>query len=283
MAVVYTLMNALFISMSNVLGGESAKRLPLAVVLAISGPTTIMLALVIAALMPGAPSQPGFWIGFLAGLMGGSGLPFAYRAFAHGPVGIVGAVLAVVGTAWLTVAGVVTGEPMTPLRLAGLVLCMLAILLVTYRPRVDGVRPNLRGPLLAIIAATLFTGFIVTMNTAPAADGLWPVVGARFGVTTVALVVMIGMLIRTRGHLLTGRLTGRHLLFPVATGVSDILGNLFLVLALQAGDLVLLAILSPAAPVFTAIIGRVFLGERMTRWQVLGLVVASAALILASL
>nr|WP_243739076.1 EamA family transporter [Microcella frigidaquae] len=160
---------------------------------------------------------------------------------------------------------------------------MLAILLVTYRPPVDGVRPNLRGPLLALVAGTLFTGFIVTINTAPAADGLWPVVGARFGVTTVALVFLVGMLIRTRGRLLPHRLTGRMLLFPIAAGVTDILGNLFLVLALQTGDLVLLAILSPAAPIFTAIIGRVFLGERMTRWQILGLVVASAALILASL
>lgn len=283
MAVVYTLLNALAISMSNVLGGESAKRLPLVVVVAISGPTTIVLALILALVMPGAPSQPGFWIGFLAGLFGGSGLPVAYRAFAHGPAGIVGAVLAVVGAAWLTVAGAVTGEAITPIRLAGLVLCMLAILLVTYRPRVDGVRPSMRGPLLAIVAGTLFTGFIVTMNTAPQADGLWPIVGARLGVTTVALVMVTAVLLRTRGRLLTDRLTGWHLLFPVATGVSDILGNLFLVLALQTADLVLLAILSPAAPVFTAIIGRVFLGERMTRWQILGLVVASAALILASL
>lgn len=282
MAVVFTLANALFIAMSNVLGGESAKRLPLAIVVAVSGPTTIVLALVLATLMPGAPSEPGFWIGFFAGLMGGTGLPFAFRAFAHGPAGIVGAVLAVVGTAWLTVAGVVTGEPMTPVRLTGLVLCMLAIMLVTYRPKVDGVRPSLRGPLLAIIAATLFSGFIVTMNTAPAADGLWPVVGARFGVTTVALVILVAALIRTRGRLVTTPLTGRLLLLPVAVGATDILGNLFLVLALQAGDLVLLAILSPAAPVFTAIIGRLVLGERMSRWQVLGLVVASAALILAS-
>lgn len=283
MAVIYTLINAVFISMSNVLGGEAAKRMPLAVVVAITGPTTIVVALVLAVLFPGAPSQPGFWIGFLAGVFGGTGLPVAYRAFAHGPVGIVGAVLAVVGTLWLTIAGVVTGEPITPLRLAGLALGMLAILLVTYRAPVGGVRPSIRGPLLAIIAATLFTGFIVTINTAPQADGLWPIVGARFGVTAVAIVFLIGMLIRTRGRLLPGRLTGRHLLFPIAAGVTDILGNLFLVLALQTGDLVLLAILSPAAPIFTAIIGRVFLGERMTRWQILGLVVASAALILASL
>jgi drug/metabolite transporter (DMT)-like permease len=69
----------------------------------------------------------------------------------------------------------------------------------------------------------------------------------------------------------------------MAAGALDILGNVALVFALQTGDLLLLAILAPAAPIFTAIIGRVFLRELMTRWQILGLVVASAALVLASL
>lgn len=283
MAVVYTLINALFISVSNVMGGVAARRMPIAVVVAIAGPTTIVIALLLALVMPGTPSWPGFWIGFVAGLMGGSGLPVAYRAFAIGPVGIAGAVLAVVGTGLLVLVGVIMGDAITPLRGAGLALGLLAILLVTYRPPVDGVRPSLRGPLLAVVAATLFTGFIVTINSAPQADGLWPVVGARFGVTTVAMVLLGWMLYREGARTVGSHFRGRYLLIPLATGAADILGNLFLVLALQTGDLVLLAILAPAAPVFTAIIGRVFLRELMTRWQVLGLVVASAALVLASL
>ncbi len=283
MAIVYTLINALFISVSNVMGGVAARRLPLAIVVAIAGPTTIVIALLLALVMPGSPSWPGFWIGFLAGLFGGSGLPVAYRAFAIGPVGIAGAVLAVVGTALLVLVGVLSGDAITPLRGAGLALGLVAILLVTYRPPVDGVRPSLRGPLLAVVAATLFTGFIVTINTAPQADGLWPVVGARFGVTTIAMVLLSWMLYREGAKTVGGHVRSRYVLVPMATGAADILGNLFLVLALQTGDLVLLAILAPAAPVFTAIIGRVFLRELMTRWQILGLVVASAALVLASL
>jgi drug/metabolite transporter (DMT)-like permease len=283
MAVVSILINALFISVSNVMGGVAARRLPLAIVVAIAGPTTIVIALLLALVMPGEPSWPGFWIGFLAGLFGGTGLPVAYRAFAIGPVGIAGAVLAVVGTALLVLVGVLTGDAITPLRGAGLALGLVAILLVTYRPPVDGVRPSLRGPLLAAVAATLFTGFIVTINSAPQADGLWPVVGARFGVTTIAMVLLGWMLSREGARTVGGHFRTRYVLFPMVTGAADIFGNLFLVLALQSGDLVLLAILAPAAPVFTAIIGRVFLRELMTTWQVLGLAVASAALVLASL
>ena len=283
MAVVYILINALFISVSNVLGGVAARRLPLIIVVAIAGPTTIVIALLIALVIPGTPSWPGFWIGFVAGLLGGTGLPVAYRAFAIGPAGIAGAVLAVVTTGLLVLVGALAGDAITPLRGAGLALGLVAILLVTYRPPVDGVRPSPRGPLLAIVAATLFTGFIVTINTAPPADGLWPVVGARFGVTTIAMVLLGWMLYREGARTVGAHFRTRYVALPMVTGVADILGNLFLVLALQAGDLVLLAILAPAAPVFTAIIGRVFLRELMTRWQILGLVVASAALVLASL
>lgn len=283
MAVVYILINALFIAASNVMGGVASRRMPLIIVVAIAGPTAVVLALLLAALLPGTPSWPGFWLGFLAGLFGGIGLPIAYRAFAIGPVGIAGAVLAVVGTALLVLVGVLTGDAITPLRGAGLALGLVAILLVTYRPPVNGVRPSLKGPLLAVIAATLFTAFIVTINTAPQADGFWPVVGARFGVTTIAMILLGWMFYREGARTVGGHFRTRYVLFPMATGAADILGNLFLVLALQAGDLVLLAILAPAAPVFTAIIGRVFLRELMTRWQVLGLVVASAALVLASL
>ena len=283
MAVVYILINALFISVSNVLGGVAARRLPLIIVVAIAGPTTIVIALLIALVIPGTPSWPGFWIGFVAGLLGGTGLPVAYRAFAIGPAGIAGAVLAVVTTGLLVLVGALAGDAITPLRGAGLALGLVAILLVTYRPPVDGVRPSPRGPLLAIVAATLFTGFIVTINTAPPADGVWPVVGARFGVTTIAMVLLGWMLYREGARTVGAHFRTRYVALPMVTGVADILGNLFLVLALQAGDLVLLAILAPAAPVFTAIIGRVFLRELMTRWQVLGLVIASAALVLASL
>lgn len=283
MAVVYILINAVFISVSNVMGGVASRRMPLIIVVAIAGPTTVAIALLLATLMPGSPSLPGFWVGVAAGLMGGLGLPVAYRAFAIGPAGIAGAVLAVVGTGLLTLVGVLTGDAITPVRGAGLVLGLLAILLVTYRPPVDGVRASLRGPLLAAVAATLFTGFIVTINSTPSADGLWPIVGARVGVTIVAMVLLGWMLYRQGGRVVAGHFRGRHVVLPMITGAADILGNLFLVLALQTGDLVLLAILAPAAPVFTAIIGRVFLRELMTRWQVLGLVVASAALVLASL
>lgn len=283
MAVVYTLINAVFISMSNVLGGVAARRMPLPIVVAIAGPTTIVIALLFAVVMPGTPSWPGFWLGFLAGLFGGIGLPVAYRAFAIGPAGIAGAVLAVVGTGLLVLVGLISGDAITPLRSAGLALGLVAIVLVTYRPPVDGVRPSPRGPLLAVIAATLFTGFIVTINSAPQADGFWPVVGARFGVTTIAMVLLAWMLSRQGGRAVAVHFRGRAVLIALASGAADIIGNLFLVLALQAGDLVLFAILAPAAPVFTAIIGRVFLRELMTRWQIIGLAVASGALVLASL
>jgi len=283
MAVVYALVNAVMISGSNIVGGLAVRRMPLALVVAIAGPTSIVVAIMLAPLVGGTPTTASFWVGFAAGVFAGAGLPVAYMAYSIGPVGIAGAVLAVSSTALLTFFGVLGGAALTPLRAFGLVLCVMAILLVTYRPPVDGERLSPRGPLLAMLAAVIFTGFVVTINTVPPSEGMWPLVGARMGVTLVALIMLASFLVRARRLELAAPLRRIHLLIPVAAGIFDTLGNLFLLLALQAGDLVLLALFAPAAPVFTAIIGRVFLSEFMTRWQVVGLVVASAALVLASL
>lgn len=282
MAIVYVLASALVVSFSNVLGGLAARKMPLAIAASIAGPAAMVIALIVVPLFPGTPSSIGLWLGFAAGLFAGAGLPIAYRAFAIGPVGIAGALLAVVGTVILTVVGVLSGEALTPFRIIGLVLCIIAILLVTYRPPVDGQRASLRGPLLAVIAAVLFSSFVVTINTAPDADGLWPLLAARFGITVVAMVLFAQLLYREGRRTAAHHFRGRVIVIPLAAGALDMLGNVFLVLALQAGDLLLLAILAPAAPIFTAIIGRVFLGERMTRWQILGLGVASGALVLAA-
>lgn len=283
MAVLYALLNAVMISGSNIVGGLAVRRLPLPIVVAIAGPASIVVAIMLAPLVGGTPTVASFWIGFAAGVFGGAGLPVAYLAYSIGPVGIAGAVLAVSSTALLTFFGVLGGAALTPLRAIGLVLCIMAILLVTYRPPVDGERVSPRGPLLAMLAAVIFTGFVVTINTVPASEGMWPLVGARMGVTLVAVVMLTYFLVRAGRRATAPSLRRTHLLIPVAAGTFDTLGNLFLLLALQAGDLVLLALFAPAAPVFTAIIGRVFLNEFMTRWQIVGLVVASAALVLASL
>lgn len=281
MALVLVLLNSLAVSVSNVLGGVSAQKMPLPVVIVIAGPASLLAAVAYASVFSGNASAGGLLLGFAAGVVGGIGLPLAFAAFARGPVGSVGAVIALTTTALITAAGIAAGEPLSLFRAIGLALCLPAVLLVTYTPkaRTSTAGGGLR---LAFPAAALFAGFVLLIDRSPAQDGLWPVVGARIGVTAVAVIIFCWWAVKVRGRPRQVP-RGAILLLPVLVGLLDVTGNLLLVFALQAGDLLLLAILAPAAPIFTAIIGRLFLSQRLSRYQVGGLVVASAALPFASL
>lgn len=282
MAILFGVLNALLISVSNVAGGVAARRAPLSVVMVSAALTSIAVAVVIAVAYPGEPSTTGVAIGFVAGLCGGIGLPIAYRAFSIGPVGVVGAVLALTATSFLAAFGFATGSPVTPARIAGLALCVVAITLVSYRRPAVSPSGRASGPLLAAAAAVFFSAFVVLIDAAPAADGFWPVVAARIGVGTIAGGLLIWGVGRQRSASRRPRWPASAVGFAVLAGATDVVGNLFLVLALAAGDLVLLAVLTPVAPVFTALIGWWFLKERLTQQQIAGLGVASAALMLAS-
>ncbi|WP_375385759.1 EamA family transporter [uncultured Microbacterium sp.] len=278
MAVVLILLEALVISVGNVLGGVSAQRIPLARVIALAGVTSVVFAVLFALLLPGVPTERGIVIGFAAGVVGGLGLPVAYVAYARGPVGVVGATIALTVSALIAVFGIATGEQVTPFRVTGLVLCAVAVVLVTHQPRATRISAR-GGVAMAILAAVLFAAFVILINAAPAEDGMWPLVGARLGVAGVGLVALAAW--RVRRGAVSGS-PGRLVLLPILVGFLDVLGNLLLVLALAVGDLLLVAVLAPAAPVMTALIGRLFLGQSLHRWQLAGLVVSVIALPFAS-
>lgn len=283
MTIMFIVINAVAVTFSSVLGGVATRRLPLPIVLVIAGTSSAALALVFV-WVTGAPSSPrGILIGFAAGLVGGAALPLAYRAYATGPVGVAASTIACTSTTILAIVGFASGEPLTPFRMVGLGLCAVAILLVAQRsgPAVSTHRASTL--VFSLLAAIGFSCFVLLINRAPQADGLWPLVAARGGVLAIAIVLLIVML--RPGQPRPAVPTARSLTswLPVCAGILDTTANLFLVLALQSGDLILIAILAPVAPVLTALIGRFFLREVLTGMQVLGLAVGAGAVLFAAL
>jgi drug/metabolite transporter (DMT)-like permease len=281
--VLYIISNAIAVAISNVLGGVAARRLPVPVVLVIAGVTSAALTFCFAVIAGGSGSSMGIVIGFAAGLVGGTALPLAYRAYAIGPVGVAASIIACTTTAILAIVGFASGEPLTPFRIVGLGLCGVAILLVARRPVPANRGPRASTVALALLAAVGFSGFVVLIDRAPQADGLWPLVAARGGVLAVASVMLLIMLRPGQPRPTLPTVNNPVTWLPLFAGILDSTANLFLVLALQSGDLILLAILAPVAPVLTALIGRIFLHEVLTRPQVLGLAVGAGAVVFAAL
>ncbi|MCY7413848.1 MAG: DMT family transporter [Salinibacterium sp.] len=283
MTIMFILINAIAVTISTVLGGVATRRLALPFVLFIAGVSAAAISLGFALATSGASSATGLYLGFTAGLAGGAGLSLAYRAYAIGPVGVPASTIACTTAAILAIVGFLSGESLTPFRMIGLALCGIAILLVAQRPAA-GHRDHPASTLVfALLAAVGFSCFVLLIDRAPQGDGLWPLVSARAGVLVVASVMLLTVLRpgKTRPAAPTVRSIASWL--AVFAGILDATANLFLLLALQSADLILVAILAPVVPVLTAVVGKIFLHEVLTRPQVFGLAVGAGAVVFAAL
>jgi drug/metabolite transporter (DMT)-like permease len=66
----------------------------------------------------------------------------------------------------------------------------------------------------------------------------------------------------------------------LTAGIGDLGGNVFFVLATQAGDFPVAVVLSSLYPVVTTLLAAVFLHERLRRIQLLGVVLATVSVVL---
>ncbi len=198
------------------------------------------------------------------------GLVAFYRGLAIGRMGLVAPVAGVLGAALpVAIGSVVEGLPDSP-RLVGIALAMVAVVLVSWTNEEIGGRDGLG---LALAGGLGFGGFYVLIRGANHAAVFWPLVGAR-----LASVVLLA------AYAAAGRARWRpeRRMLPVLawTGVFDMLGNLFYVLAANSGQIAVAAVLSSLYPVVTVVLAAVLLRERIAPVHAVGIVVAAGAIAL---
>ena len=221
----------------------------------------------VVALVWSPPSLAGAGWGALSGLGTGIGVGFLYRAMSRDALSVVVPVSDVGAVALPVVVGLaVLGERPSPAAAAGIVLALPAIWLVSGGGRFAG--PGIR---YALIAGAGFAVQFLAMKPVPLQAGLWPIVVSR-----AASVAVILPLVLSTGTSVTLR---PRLAWPAAA--AGALGSVAIVLYWVATHQQLLAVatvlaaLYPAIPVVLALL---FLGERLSRKQTLGLCGAAAAL-----
>ncbi len=211
--------------------------------------------------------------GGLAGLAGGTGLVALYRGLAVGRMGIVAPVVAVV-TAILPVIvslfleGVPAGQ-----QLAGFGLALVGVWFISQAEGQVNIRPGDLG--LPLVAGSGFGLFLVLIDRVSDGAILWPLVGAK--ITSIGL--MVGVITMRQQK---GRPAIRQLPVIGLAGLFDNSGNAFFALATQTGRLDIAAILSSLYPAVTIWLAWLFLKERLTPRQWLGVTAALVAVVLIS-
>jgi drug/metabolite transporter (DMT)-like permease len=203
----------------------------------------------------------------LAGAFGGCGLALFYRALSSGQMGLTAPLAAVLGAAIPALFGVITDGWPGKLVVAGFVLAALGIWLIA-RPEAGGYRAQGIGT--AMLAGTGFALFYLCVHQAGISSALWSATVARSASLTVVLIIVV-----LGGHLEAIAL--RSAALALITGTLDVSGTMMFIHASQIGRLDAAVVLSSLYPAVTVLLARLVLREHLTRWKVVGMLTALAA------
>jgi drug/metabolite transporter (DMT)-like permease len=279
MAIVLAGFSALLYGIADFSGGYAATKSRLLSVLILSQLVGTVVALIALVLL--GSSGPTFrdlaW-GFVAGFSGSMGLFMLYGGIARSIVAIVSPASALVGALIPVLFGLALGERPSHAAIAGSVLCLPAILLLSWEGRdAEHQKGSVRSALFyGILAGLGFGVFFVTLSRSNPGAGVWPLLGARMAsITSFALALLV-----SREPFRVER-EGR--VPSVVAGAADMGANILFLLASQSGMLSLVAIITSLFPAPTVILARFVFHQRIPPARMAGLTLALLGVALISL
>jgi drug/metabolite transporter (DMT)-like permease len=253
-------------------GGLLSRRAPLLSVVAVTQLVGMVAALAVA-IARGEPVPQGPDVAWAvgAGLCGMLGITSLYRGLAVGRMGVVAPVTGVVGAVIPVVVGFALEGVTQPAAIAGIVIALVAVVLVTRAPGHHADRPS--GIRWALLAGVAIGGFNVCIGQFSGAGAFSLLVIIRL----LQVLIMGALIVLWRQPWRVPRDMPPKL---VAIGLLDMTGNAAFILAAQAGALAIAAVLSSLYPVMTVILAIVLLRERLTRSHVFGIALTAVAIAL---
>jgi len=226
-------------------------------------------------LVPGELGVSSLVWGGIAGVAGLLGIALLYQGLSTGAMSVVAPTTAVTAAIVPLVGGLLMGERPGAIPLIGAVCAILAIGLVSTGTPSHGVRVGPRVIALALTAGILFGIFFLFLAHAGPDAGMWPLAAARLAAVAVGLLLLIPL----GGSL---RIPRRILPMTITAGVLDLSANGLYLIAVQHGQISILAPIAALYPASTVLLALAVHKERLRPLQVVGLGLAGAALVLAA-
>ena len=272
LALAISLASAASWGVSDFLGGQQTRRLPVLGVLAVSQPAGLVLIAVLIAVTGADPISAGkLGIAFLAGAASLGGLAAFYSAMAMGTVSVV-APIASLGVVVPVVAGLARGDSPAAIQLVGLLPAIGGVVILSYEEQPD--RPETAraarlSVILAIVAGLGFGIFFTGLDVAAADRPGWAILAVRMGGVATVLVALLASRPRLAG-------VGGAWAILIVIGAFDVLANALFAIASTKGVLPVVAVGGSMYPAFTVALAHGVLGERLARLQWAGVLLALA-------
>jgi drug/metabolite transporter (DMT)-like permease len=242
-------------------------------VVLVSYPVALALLVIVAAIVGGEINQGAVFWGALCGISQAFGIWWFYAALGSGPISVVSPLTAILVAGIPVGVGLALGERPGLIAGVGVVVALIAVVLVSREASDEDDTPHTftaKVAWLTVGSGVAFGLNFVLIHQAPVEAKLWPLVFARLSASVLVLVIAA----------VTANLrapTGTPLKLAMLAAVLDAGANIAMLLALQASYLSLAGVLMSLYPAATVLLAIVVLRERVTRWQMAGMVLALAA------
>ena len=269
--------NVVAIATANVFAGKATSLRDWRVTFRLTSSIILFISLLLVVLDKATFQSQDYFIGMIAGVSGGLGIPLAYKAFAQGPIAYVSPLISVVQTTAIVIFAVVVGESLGPILVIAFLLGILGVYLAG-KPRVLET-VNLFAVSKTTIAAALFvSGFSIGMTRIAEGQNITGLAGARTGVFLVAFT-----LIRSGSPKKDGKTTNSWLIFTVISALMEFTANFTYVVAITNLDLAKVGIIISTSSIFATLLAIPVMKQRPRLINWIGIMIATLSLALVAL
>jgi len=276
LSILYGILSAITWGAGDFIGGLASKQTtPYRVLFLAELAGMVPFTLLAILLREPMPPVADLLVGAGSSLIGLGGLLFLYRALASGQMTIAAPVSALFAAFLPVVFGFFALGAPSATTLSGFVLAFAAVWFIS-QTGVTNWRFSLWELRLPLLSGFFFGLYFLTLHRATLNAFFWPLAVARFA--GFVILGIYALLTRQPG------LPPRNIwALSIVNGMLDIGGNAFYVLAAQTGRLDVAAVLSALYPASTVLLAWIFLKERITWLQMLGVLLAFIAIVLFTL
>ncbi len=296
MSLILSAFSALFYGIADFAGGFASARSKTLSVLVVSQAAGLFVAFcALLVFWPGLPGGRDLLWGMSGGICGALGLFMLYRGIATSLVAVVSPASALLSAILPLGFGLLLGESPSPLARIGALLCLPAVLLLSWQRKTEGGKSVLSALLQGSAAGLGFGGFYIFISRASPGSGLWPAIASR-GTSLCIFLLALAILARrerkahkesaVRGAFPKGTVLGiapSNLAVTCGAGIADMTANVLFLLASRTGLLSLVSIVTSLYPAPTVILGRIVFKEAIPPSRAIGLLLAITGIVLISL